>query len=453
MKELLEIKNTKIYIKKRSFPEWIVFVILTFSFFFSFLTGVLYLPGSIRFLLDVLLVSVLIMFLANKHFIARRKLKPFIALVCLFLAYTAIVYLFNFQSPFYYLWGVRNNFRFYVAFFAFAIYLNEDFANGLLALLDFLFWANAIVSLYQFFFMGIRQDYLGGVFGYSGGTNGYTLLFFIIVIGKSFLKTLSGDEKISLCVFKSIVSLLLAAMAEIKFYYVVFVLLVIITFGLTTFTHKKIVLLIISIGAVFVGSILLTSLFADFQDFLSFENLIYSATKENYSSEGDLNRLSSIPTLMKSYVTDSHQWLFGMGLGNADLSDVSIFNSAFYQKYSFLHYAYFMIAMLFLEVGFVGIFIYIMFFVLCFLHCRKQLKHNVENKLFCQMGILMSIFCIISIFYNASLRTEAGYMAYFVLALPFVESAKPQGDVVENNLKQTFESQETLVGGRRRRFR
>ena len=65
----------------------------------------------------------------------------------------------------------------------------------------------------------------------------------------------------------------------------------------------------------------------------------------------------------------------------------------------------------------------------------------------------LAICCILIAIYNSSLRMEAGYMAYFVLALPFVESAKPQGDVVENNLKQTFESQETLVGGRRRRFR
>ena len=66
---------------------------------------------------------------------------------------------------------------------------------------------------------------------------------------------------------------------------------------------------------------------------------------------------------------------------------------------------------------------------------------------------IFAICCILIAIYNSSLRMEAGYMAYFVLALPFVESAKPQGDVVENNLKQTFESQETLVGERRRRFR
>ena len=38
------------------------------------------------------------------------------------------------------------------------------------------------------------------------------------------------------------------------------------------------------------------------------------------------------------------------------------------------------------------------------------------------MGMIMSIVCFILTFYNSSLRMETGYIAFFVLALPFVDS-------------------------------
>lgn len=40
--------------------------------------------------------------------------------------------------------------------------------------------------------------------------------------------------------------------------------------------------------------------------------------------------------------------------------------------------------------------------------------------LYCQMGKIMAVMSVIMIFYNGALRTEAGYMMYFVLSLPFI---------------------------------
>ena len=123
---------------------------------------------------------------------------------------------------------------------------------------------------------------------------------------------------------------------------------------------------------------------------------------------------------MKNYVTEPLQQIFGMGLGNCDLSELSIFNSTFHQKYEFLHYSWFSSAMMFLETGFVGIAIYISFFVICLKRAVSDLKSGMGNKLFCQLTVIMAVMCIVLFFYNSSLRIESAYMVYFVLALPFM---------------------------------
>ena len=60
------------------------------------------------------------------------------------------------------------------------------------------------------------------------------------------------------------------------------------------------------------------------------------------------------------------------------------------------------------------------FFAVCFYLIRKRVKEGLCDTLSGQVALIMSVLSIILIVYNASLRAEAGYMVYFVLALPFV---------------------------------
>ena len=414
----------KLHIEKRTFPEWMVFVIFIFPFAYGFLTQFLPLPRAIRFVLDGIIAFLCIGFLIRDRFTIKRNVLPSFVLIVLFFTYTLVVYAMNFQSPFYYIWGVRNLFRFYAAFFIFVSFLDEDYANVLLKWFDVLFFLNAIVSVFQFFILGVRQDFLGGLFGASGGTNGYTLIFFTIVISKSLLSTFNGTENVVLCICKCIVSLLIAAMAEMKFYFFVFILILALTSVFTQLTKRKLIIIIGASLAVVVGSSLMTYIFDSFESFFTWESFIHYATKEHYSSQKDLNRLSAIPTLMEHYVTEPARQIFGFGLGNCDTSQISIFNSAFYRQYSYLNYTWLTSAMLFLETGFVGLIFYALFFVICIVYCIRNLKRNAGNRLFCQMGIIMSIFSLILMFYNSSLRIEAAYMVYFVLALPFLPSTR-----------------------------
>ena len=410
-----------INIRKRTPQEWLVFTFFIMPFALAFLTEILGLPSFIRYLMDLLVVGLSVMLFANRYFVISTKAKPMLTLAALFFLYTLIVYLLNFQSPFYFLWGARNTFRFYLAFLIFIAYVSQEEAFSWLKLLDILFWLHFVVTVFQFVVIKPHQDRLGGIFGVSSPTSGYVLLFFCVVIGKSLLQAFDGKEQYTLCIIKCLVSLLLAAMAEIKFYYFAFVVILILTAGLTRFSKGKIALIVAAAFGIVIGSTLLTLWFDSFDGFLSWERLWEAATKNNYASGNDLNRLSAIFTLMNKYITGSVQQIFGMGLGNCDTSDISIFNSVFYQRYSYLHYGWFSSAMLFLETGFVGLVIYLTFFVLGIAYSARQLRRNIGNTLFNRMAIVMSVMCIAITFYNASLRVESGYMAYFVLALPFLD--------------------------------
>ena len=174
---------------------------------------------------------------------------------------------------------------------------------------------------------------------------------------------------------------------------------------------------------VLLGIFLLTALFG-FEDFIEFEKLWELATQEHYSSDKTVNRLSAIPTLAKKILTNFTDRLFGLGLGNCDTSAFPICNTPFYETYGHLRYTYFSCAFLFLEVGYMGIVMYVAFIVMCFIFALKRLKSNEGNKLFCQMAMVMSVLCVILVFYNSSLRAEAGYIAYFILALPFINKKK-----------------------------
>jgi len=68
------------------------------------------------------------------------------------------------------------------------------------------------------------------------------------------------------------------------------------------------------------------------------------------------------------------------------------------------------------------------FFVICFLRAFRQYKAGAGNLLHNQLAILMSVLCVILMFYNSTLRIEAGYMMYFVLALPFFRQERAKGE-------------------------
>ena len=398
---------------------------MLFIFFFpaaqAFLTELLPIPDAIKFLCDGFLVLLLLKLFSQRFTKIDNYSMPFVVTVGLFFFITLVGYLFNYQSVFYYLWGLRNNIRMFVAFFAFAYLADWEDAKGWIKALDVLFVINFAVVILQYF-SGYGQDYIGGIFGTSKGCNGSLLIFLCIVFAKTILSFMRGEEKMSKCIFVSVVSLLVSTLSELKMFFILFVLILFMASFMTAHSIKK--TLFFAFGAVLVVlfSTLLTVLYKDFTDFLSFDSLIKALTDTGYATDEDIGRFTALPVISQRFLPGFFRKLFGLGLGNCDSSSLSMFNTPFFKSHQTVHYSYFSYAFLFLETGFVGLALYASFFVASFFVSRKLKKLEMADEFACQMSIILSVISLILLVYNSSLRMEIGFMLFFVLALPIISA-------------------------------
>ena len=398
---------------------------MLFIFFFpaaqAFLTELLPIPDAIKFLCDGFLVLLLLKLFSQRFTKIDNYSMPFVVIVGLFFFITLVGYLFNYQSMFYYLWGLRNNIRMFVAFFAFAYLADWEDAKGWIKALDVLFVINFAVVILQYF-SGYGQDYIGGIFGTSKGCNGSLLIFLCIVFAKTILSFMRGEEKMSKCIFVSVASLLVSTLSELKMFFILFILILFMASFMTAHSIKK--TLFFAFGAVLVVlfSTLLTVLYKDFTDFLSFDSLIKALTDTGYATDEDIGRFTALPVISQRFLPGFFRKLFGLGLGNCDSSSLSMFNTPFFESHQTVHYSYFSYAFLFLETGFVGLALYASFFVASFFVSRKLKKLEMADEFACQMSIILSVISLILLVYNSSLRMEIGFMLFFVLALPIISA-------------------------------
>lgn len=398
---------------------------MLFIFFFpaaqAFLTELLPIPDAIKFLCDGFLVLLLLKLFSQRFTKIDNYSMPFVVIVGLFFFITLVGYLFNYQSVFYYLWGLRNNIRMFVAFFAFAYLADWEDAKGWIKALDVLFVINFAVVILQYF-SGYGQDYIGGIFGTSKGCNGSLLIFLCIVFAKTILSFMRGEEKMSKCIFVSVASLLVSTLSELKMFFILFILILFMASFMTAHSIKKTLFFVFGAVLVVLFSTLLTVLYKDFTDFLSFDSLIKALTDTGYANDEDIGRFTALPVISQRFLPGFFRKLFGLGLGNCDSSSLSMFNTPFFESHQTVHYSYFSYAFLFLETGFVGLALYASFFVASFFVSRKLKKLEMADEFACQMSIILSVISLILLVYNSSLRMEIGFMLFFVLALPIISA-------------------------------
>lgn len=417
--------DTKLYIKKRTAYEWLMFLVIFLPFVTSFFVELLGIPDVIKFITDIILLFSFLVIMVRGKLLLNQKTAVFFTFIVGFLFYCVITYVFNYQSVAYFAWGFRNNFRFYVAFLLFVFFVNESDIEKLLNLFDVFFYIHAAVTFVQFFFMGYRQDYLGGLFGVQKGCNAHVNILLCLILVKSVVCFLNKKENLALCSLKSVLTVIVAAMAELKFFFIEFIFIFLTVILITKFTWRKLFIIVSAVIGFFIGIVVLARVFPNVVGTLGLKALIETASsKGGYTNTGDLNRLTAIPIISKNIFTEPFEKLFGFGLGNCDLSSISIFNTPFYDNFSYLHYSWISVAFLFLELGFVGLIIFFAFFVLCFYMSLKAQKQGTAKTEYCQIAMIVSLLAVLLAVYNSSLRMECAYFVYFFLALPHISQRK-----------------------------
>lgn len=408
--------------KRRTQNQILVWVLIMGPFLIAPLTQLLRMPSAIKYVLDIcwLLVLANMISSAGKRKKINKMAYQLQNWVLMFAIFTMINYIVNYQSIFYYLWGLRNNFRGYVLFFAVVYYLKCEDVDKILKIFDKIFWINAVIMLFQFGILGYEQDYLGGVFGVEKGCNGYVNIFFCLIMIITYMQYIGGEVTIKKLLLELTVMLILAAMAEIKFFYVEFIIILAVASLVTKFSWKKLLIIVGAIIALIIGYKVFLTIFPKIE--LSFDVLYdYASSDRGYTSHGDLNRLNFLNTIDRQFLSTWNKRLFGLGLGNCDYAaGIDFLTTAFARKYSdLLHYSWMSTTFMYLENGWLGLIFFFGFFVLVCIKSKKMLKESNVNKKICAIALLSGIVAIVNGFYNISMRIEACYMVYFLMAIPW----------------------------------
>ena len=131
-----------IKIRRRSQNKILIWILFVGAFLLAPVTQFLHLPNFSKYILDISWFLLLMTMLFKKKRCISREASFLKRVLIIFFILTVTVYLFNFQSIFYYLWSFRNNFRGYVIFMAAIYYFDQDDINDIFKFLNLMFYIN-----------------------------------------------------------------------------------------------------------------------------------------------------------------------------------------------------------------------------------------------------------------------------------------------------------------------
>lgn len=396
-------------------------------------------PHSIEYVLDGLLIFLLYEIFKKNKFKLMIVQYP---IICqgIMLIIGVMVSIANHNSWPCIMWSLRNLGRFIVFFGGCTVFLEHEDYLRIFKILEWVFFLNFFMIIYEYFVLGMADDDLGGVFGATQTTNG-DLNVFLLVMTVYFMVMWA---KKSISFFKLSVVLLIdtfiAVLSELKFVFFEMVLIFLLVYAISQLTVYKrtvslkwIVLILVLLVVGWGGISMLGKIYPHWNGFFSVDKIMTEITREGgYTNKGDINRITFFSTINKSVFTDVILRIEGIGLGGAEFSGRnSIFLSEFYKQYEYLHYYYFSLSWMYIECGLIGVLLYLLSFILM---ATKGVNKLYNMRLdsdweFELMAVVTAFMAILLLVYNQSMRLSSAYLVYFVIAYIFI---KPKEDIVSD---------------------
>ena len=375
------------------------------------------------------LLNILLFFLAiisafrknrEKH---SAKLVPILFVLFLFL-FDAIGWIFFKQSVWLFLWGFRNNYRFILFFVSVMILCKKEDTEDIYNFFVLFLKLNFFIVLVEFL-LGYRQDRLSGSFGIEMGTNGSANLFLCIcltsLIVDFFHKKITTRRFVIYCFG----ILIWAALAELKYFFILaafIVALTILSVKGKKMLNKKIKIIV---GGLVIGLLsiqILYLVFPYYSDFFSIEHIMWYAQHIDMGV-GGYGRLTAIPVTNKIFFgNDILKEIFGIGVGNAEYSSLSIFESEFHQIFRPYNYGNVYYGMIYIERGIIGLVWYAAFCINSIkTGLQKRKTIDIDDRALAEKTIILGIIAFFICIYDDSLRRAfGGYAIFFVLAVPYI---------------------------------
>jgi hypothetical protein len=314
-------------------------------------------------------------------------------------------------------WAVRNNYFYIFFFFICAYTFKPKDVYRILDNVEKLHIFNFLCVLYEFLILRNGGDSVGGMLGTSAGCNGYLNMYLVIVTAYVIIKYINKKTSILNVLWISLSSMAIAVASEIKFYFIEFVIIIILSVSLSRLSLKNGFVVLSAVMAVFVGFQLMTAidpesaaLLKDFDKISSYA----SATYEN----AVISRTRPFSQINDTFFNNNMFYnLFGFGFGACESSETFAWaNTSFATKYGKTHYRSLSTAVNFLETGYIGLIAFIMIFVLFFIVVQKNKHLTLEHRYIMVFSQVSSLMAIINIWYNSSIRRPIAYLTFFCMS-------------------------------------
>lgn len=326
-----------------------------------------------------------------------------------------ISWIFNTYSLGEFAYGVYYHLRLPLFMILAIIYLDKI---GVKKVNDFIVkvvYVDAVFMTYQFLFMGLRQDFLGGLFGNTQGCNGIQNVICCMGLAIIVSKYLYKEIDLRGLLLYVFVTCYMAAIAELTIYFVEVALVILLSFFIAkerNISMRKVAMLLMGILAVVVGGSLLIRYFPTKARFLNFDEILKYLGIDD-SGVYTISRIHGISQVKKIYMNNEITALFGLGLGR------TLEGTPFYSMYGKINYTWFSSTLLMLESGYFGIILRICILVGSVIKAYRNLRSTeYSNKGPHLMGLLMALLSIIWFFYNNTLDDRyCVYMIAYGLAM------------------------------------
>lgn len=414
----------KEFVKEYGLQRAIVYFILFFTLVMETIIAVV--PGLsvIRYINDFALVVLLLA--SGLKFVKTFKnirCKPVLTAVAFFIFSCLVSTIINLVPINLVVWGTRNTFR-GIIYLIFAVtYLDGEDLKIIFKVLFYVQIVNFVLALYQYFVLGYKQDFLGGIFGYGNGAGVNT--FNILLLAYYFNAYIAKKESGFKVLFVTLTVLIISALAEEKMTFVFYFVVVVATVLINKSSARKFTITVASLTCFAGGFALFYAVFPRAAEtFFNFEKFIGYSKK--IGGGFNIPRLGAFSFISENIFNgDPIKILFGCGLGNCDTSSFSIFQSAFFNEYGHYNYRWFVHQWVFLECGLFGFIAYLSIFVtalVCVIKSRSRCDEGA--KLFNNTGIITGLYCIAVIWYNGTLKFDMCYVAFFALAVGLISLKK-----------------------------
>lgn len=424
----LQIRKSQLF--KRNIKQYLADSILIYTLFAGFFTYNFDISESAFYFSDVLNVLLLILSIKGITRIALfQPIKKFIWCIITLTIVGVISSFLQGANILLILWSIRNWGR-AVSFFLVCCYvIDKEQAEGIIRLCMNVFHINTIVILIQYLFF--RENYtvdsLNGLLG--RGTSGLNISFLMIVfciyLSGYFTKKI-GLNKLVFCTLELNTIAVLAELKGIILFEIIFVTFYIVL--CSSVKNKDLVRYVVLGVGIFVVAIIagrfLVELYPQFRDFMNTSSIVKAATsKYGYGNSGYIDRLNFYEVINTRLFYDN-KWkrVFGIGLGNAEYSSVSLFTSDFYKQYgTVFRYLNFSTSMIYIEIGIVGLMLFLSSYLILFMYLWNIVRDNKDKipPYYELLGVGIVMTTILLFVYNNMQRTDVSFILSFFLAIPF----------------------------------